>query len=132
MPEELVIIGNGMAATRLRERLLTLAPERWRITVIGREAQASYNRIQLSPVLSGEKPFHAALLRTPDEDARQGVTLLLGKACWRLTSDCARSPPTVAACAGIIWCSPPAPSRRCPPFPASRSRTSAGFAPCGT
>ncbi|MCR1565954.1 nitrite reductase large subunit NirB [Mixta sp.] len=79
MPEELVIIGNGMAATRLRERLLTLAPERWRITVIGREAQASYNRIQLSPVLSGEKPFHAALLRTPDEDARQGVTLLLGE-----------------------------------------------------
>ena len=79
MPEDLVIIGNGMAATRLRERLLALAPQRWRITVIGRETHGSYNRIQLSPVLSGETVFHDTLLRTPDEDARQGVTLLQGE-----------------------------------------------------
>lgn len=51
----LVIIGNGMAATRLAEKLAARAQGRFIITLIGDEPQPAYNRIQLSPVLGGEK-----------------------------------------------------------------------------
>jgi energy-coupling factor transporter ATP-binding protein EcfA2 len=51
----LVIIGNGMAATRLIASLTGRAAGRFAITVIGDEPEHAYNRIQLSPVLGGEK-----------------------------------------------------------------------------
>ena len=79
MPEHLVVIGNGMAGMRMVETLLQLAPERYRITVIGGEAQGNYNRIQLSPVLAGEKPFHATLLHPPAWYQQQGIRLLAGE-----------------------------------------------------
>ena len=55
----LMIIGNGMAATRLISTLTARAPGRFAITVIGEEPEHAYNRIQLSPVLGGEKPAAA-------------------------------------------------------------------------
>ena len=79
MAEHLVVIGNGMAGMRMVETLLQLAPGRYRITVIGSEAQGNYNRIQLSPVLGGEKPFHATLLHTPEWYQQQGIELLAGE-----------------------------------------------------
>ena len=45
----LVIIGNGMAATRLIASLTGRAAGRFAITVIGDEPEHAYNRIQLSP-----------------------------------------------------------------------------------
>ncbi|CCG87279.1 nitrite reductase large subunit NirB [Erwinia piriflorinigrans] len=53
----LIVIGNGMAGIRLVEKLCELAPERYRIHIIGDEPQGAYNRILLTPVLSGEKSF---------------------------------------------------------------------------
>ena len=79
MPEHLVVIGNGMAGMRMVETLLQLAPERYRITVIGSEAQGNYNRIQLSPVLSGEKAFQETLIHAPYWYQQQGITLLAGE-----------------------------------------------------
>ena len=49
----LVIIGNGMAATRLIDGLTGRASGRFAITVVGDEPEHAYNRIQLSPVLGG-------------------------------------------------------------------------------
>lgn len=46
----LVIIGNGMAATRLIAALTGRAAGLFAITVIGDEPEHAYNRIQLSPV----------------------------------------------------------------------------------
>lgn len=80
MAEHLVIIGNGMAGMRMVETLLRLAPGRYRITVIGSEAQGNYNRIQLSPVLSGEKAFHDTLIHPLSWYREQGVRLLSGEA----------------------------------------------------
>ena len=54
---QLVVIGNGMAGMRTVEELLQLAPDKYDITVIGREPHGNYNRIMLSPVLAGEKAF---------------------------------------------------------------------------
>jgi nitrite reductase (NADH) large subunit len=53
--ERLVIIGNGMAAMRTVEEVLSRAPDRYEIAVIGAEPHPNYNRIMLSSVLAGEK-----------------------------------------------------------------------------
>ncbi|WP_417330343.1 NAD(P)/FAD-dependent oxidoreductase [Halomonas cupida] len=50
----LVIVGYGMAAHRLIETLRRMPGAPQRITVIGEEPQAAYNRIMLSPWLAGE------------------------------------------------------------------------------
>ncbi|HDG7956267.1 TPA: hypothetical protein PCK88_004232, partial [Klebsiella quasipneumoniae subsp. similipneumoniae] len=55
MTRRLVVIGNGMAATRLVQRLVERDPARFAITVVGDEPHPAYNRIQLSPLLAGEK-----------------------------------------------------------------------------
>ena len=49
--QKLVVVGNGMAGMRTVEELLTLAPDLYDITVIGKEPHGNYNRIMLSPVL---------------------------------------------------------------------------------
>lgn len=51
---KLVLVGNGLAGMRCLEDLLDMAPDRYEITVIGEEPWGNYNRIMLSPVLSGE------------------------------------------------------------------------------
>ncbi|WP_414146947.1 nitrite reductase large subunit NirB [Erwinia sp. BNK-24-b] len=76
MAEHLVVIGNGMAAMRTVETLWQLAPTRYRITVIGREPWGNYNRIMLSPVLSGEKTFAQTLLHPPAWYQQRDITLL--------------------------------------------------------
>ncbi len=65
MRESLVIIGNGMAANRLAERL---PPERYAITVIGDEPGPAYNRVLLSPLLAGD--IAGEELALPDSPAR--------------------------------------------------------------
>jgi NAD(P)H-dependent nitrite reductase small subunit len=51
----LVVVGNGMAATRTLEELLKIAPEAYDITLFGAEPHEGYNRILLSAVLAGER-----------------------------------------------------------------------------
>jgi nitrite reductase (NADH) large subunit len=50
----LVVVGNGMAAMRTVEELLSLAPDAYDITIFGAEPRGNYNRILLSPLLAGE------------------------------------------------------------------------------
>ncbi len=57
MTEKLVIIGNGMAPGRMLEHLFEQAPGRYDVTVFNAEPRVNYDRIMLSPVLSGEKTF---------------------------------------------------------------------------
>jgi len=53
--KNLVIVGSGMAGTRLMEEVVARDPEGvWRITMIGDEPDAPYNRILLSEVLAGK------------------------------------------------------------------------------
>lgn len=53
----LVIVGHGMAATRLIEALVMYKNGGISVTVIGEEPQLAYNRIQLSPVLGEKSPL---------------------------------------------------------------------------
>ncbi|ROH76572.1 MULTISPECIES: nitrite reductase large subunit NirB [Lonsdalea] len=76
----LIVIGNGMAGVRLVERLCQLAAGHYRIVVVGEEPQTAYNRILLTPVLSGEKSFADIVTHDADWYQRHEVTLLTGVA----------------------------------------------------
>jgi nitrite reductase (NADH) large subunit len=79
MKERLVLIGNGMAGVRTLEELLKLAPHKYDITVFGAEPLPNYNRILLSPVLTGEKQFEDIVLNDDAWYAANGITLYKGK-----------------------------------------------------
>jgi nitrite reductase (NADH) large subunit len=76
---KLVMVGNGMAGVRTLEELLKIAPDLYDITVFGAEAHANYNRILLSPVLSGEQNFKDIMLNDVDWYEENNITLHLGK-----------------------------------------------------
>ena len=59
---KLVLVGNGLAGMRCLEDLLDMAPDRYEVTVIGEEPWGNYNRIMLSPVLSGDKTVEDIML----------------------------------------------------------------------
>ncbi|VEB97697.1 Rubredoxin-NAD(+) reductase [Cedecea lapagei] len=74
----LIVVGNGMAGARLVERLCERAPGRYRILIVGEENQPAYNRIQLTPVLSGEKRFADIVTHDAKWYATHGVTFIAG------------------------------------------------------
>ncbi|MDE3011582.1 MAG: nitrite reductase large subunit NirB [Pseudomonadota bacterium] len=77
--KRLVMIGNGMAGVRTLEELLKLAPEQYEITVFGAEPHGNYNRILLSPVLSGEMTLPEIMLNDLDWYRDKGITLHAGR-----------------------------------------------------
>lgn len=78
MKERLVIIGNGMAGLRLVEEVVVRSPDRFAITVIGKEREPAYNRILLSSVLAGEVERGEISLRPADWYSEHGITLITG------------------------------------------------------
>jgi nitrite reductase (NADH) large subunit len=79
MTEKLVVIGNGMAAGRTLEELIARDPSRFEITIFGAEPRVNYDRIMLSPVLSGEKTYEEIVIHGEDWYASNGITLQRGK-----------------------------------------------------
>jgi nitrite reductase (NADH) large subunit len=76
---KLVLVGNGMAGVRTLEELLKLAPDLYDITVFGSEPYPNYNRILLSPVLSGEQNVEQIILNDLQWYADNNVRLHLNK-----------------------------------------------------
>ena len=78
MMEKLVVIGAGMASGRMLEALSD-AGAPFDITLFNAEPRGNYNRIMLSPVLSGEKTY--AEIVTHDEDwySARGITTRFGE-----------------------------------------------------
>ena len=70
-----MVVGAGMAGTRLAQNLIEEGFS-GKLCLIGEEPDAGYNRILLSPVLSGEKTFDATLLAAPEWYAKHHVELL--------------------------------------------------------
>ncbi|MDD4930114.1 MAG: nitrite reductase large subunit NirB [Gallionella sp.] len=75
----LVVIGNGMAGIRTVEELLKMSANEYDITVFGAEPQPNYNRILLSPVLSGEMKFQDTVLNDWSWYQENNITLHVGK-----------------------------------------------------
>ena len=78
MTEKLVIIGNGMAPGRMLEHLFEPAPGRYEVTIFNAEPRVNYDRIMLSPVLSGEKAFEEIVIHGDGWYIEHGITLYKG------------------------------------------------------
>ncbi|MBN9248256.1 MAG: NAD(P)/FAD-dependent oxidoreductase, partial [Hyphomicrobium sp.] len=75
---KLVIIGNGMAPGRMLEHLLESAPGRYNVTIFNAEPRVNYDRIMLSPVLSGEKNYEQIIIHGDGWYIKNGITLYKG------------------------------------------------------
>jgi nitrite reductase (NADH) large subunit len=84
MKQKLVLIGNGMAGVRALEELFKHnttggnGSDQYDITVIGAEPHPNYNRIMLSPVLSGEKTINEIILNSLEWYQENNITLVTG------------------------------------------------------
>jgi nitrite reductase (NADH) large subunit len=76
--EKLVVIGNGMAGCRAVEEVLKRDALMHDITIIGAEPRVNYNRIMLSPVLSGEKDYDDIIINDQAWYDDNGITLVSG------------------------------------------------------
>ncbi len=79
MKQNLVLVGNGMAGMRVIEELLAVAPDKYEIAVFGEEPHGNYNRILLSQVLAGEKPFADTLLNDEAWYTQRGIVFHRGR-----------------------------------------------------
>jgi len=78
MTEKLVIIGNGMAPGRMLEHLFEAAPGRYQVTIFNAEPRVNYDRIMLSPVLSGEKDYEEIIIHGDGWYIKNGIILYKG------------------------------------------------------
>ena len=78
MKQKLVIVGNGMAPGRALDLLFETAPEAYEVTIFNAEPRVNYDRIMLSPVLSGEKSFEEIVIHGDGWYIKHGVTLYKG------------------------------------------------------
>ncbi len=78
MKQKLVVIGNGMAPGRALERLFEAAPDAYDVTIFNAEPRVNYDRIMLSPILSGEKSFEEIVIHGDGWYVDHGVTLYKG------------------------------------------------------
>ena len=76
--EKLVVIGNGMAPGKALETLIDGAPDKYEITIFNAEPRVNYNRIMLSPVLSGESSYEEIVIHGDGWYIENGITLFKG------------------------------------------------------
>ncbi|UJA02776.1 nitrite reductase small subunit NirD [Acinetobacter johnsonii] len=81
---KLVLVGNGLAGMRCLEDLLDMAPDRYDVTVIGEEPWGNYNRIMLSPVLSGDKTIDDIMLHPHAWYSDKGICFIAGDPAVRI------------------------------------------------
>lgn len=87
MKQKLVIIGAGMASGRVIEHLLDKGPDAYDITLFNAEPRGNYNRIMLSPVLSGEKTYEDIVTHTDDWYSEHSVTCRFGEHVLQIDRD---------------------------------------------
>jgi len=97
MKQQLVIIGNGMAGMRTVEEILKKDADLYDITVFGAEPRENYNRIMLSPVLSGEKTYDEIIINTREWYRDNAITLHAGDAVIAID----KAAKTVTAASGL-------------------------------
>jgi nitrite reductase (NADH) large subunit len=84
--QRLVVIGNGMAAGRLLEEFFARDTATG-VTLFGAEPRVNYNRILLSPVLSGEKRFEDIVIHDDAWYGAHAVDLRRGEAVVAIDRD---------------------------------------------
>ena len=87
MKQKLVVIGAGMASGRVLEHLTDAAPDAFDITLFNAEPRGNYNRIMLSPVLSGEKTYEDIVTHDDSWYAERGITCRFGEKVLKIDRD---------------------------------------------
>jgi nitrite reductase (NADH) large subunit len=87
MKQRLVIVGAGMASGRLLEHLFATDPDAFEVTLFNAEPRGNYNRLMLSPVLSGEKTYDEIVTHDSDWYAANGVDCRFGEAVVKIDRD---------------------------------------------
>ena len=85
--QKLVIVGNGMAPGRALEKLFEADASAYQVTVFNAEPRVNYDRIMLSPVLSGEKTFEDIVIHGDGWYVQHGVTLYKGHKVTKIDRD---------------------------------------------
>jgi nitrite reductase (NADH) large subunit len=83
-PKKLVVIGAGMASGRVLEHLFDAAPDAFEVTLFNAEPRGNYNRIMLSPVLSGEKSYAEIVTHDAAWYGARGIETRFGAAVTRI------------------------------------------------
>lgn len=73
---KLVMIGNGMAGLRTIEEILDRDPQRFEITIIGKETYPNYNRIMLSNILQNKMTVEETIMNSYDWYAEHDIKLV--------------------------------------------------------
>jgi nitrite reductase (NADH) large subunit len=76
--KQLVVIGSGMSAMKVVDEVLKVDPLMYQITIIGKETTLPYNRIMLSPVLSGEMEVEDIITHNNDYFAQNNISFKAG------------------------------------------------------
>ena len=87
MAQKLVVIGAGMASGRVLEKLFEAAPGAFDVTLFNGEARGNYNRIMLSPVLSGDKTYEEIVTHDDAWYAANNVTCRFGEHITKIDRD---------------------------------------------
>jgi len=85
--QKLIVVGNGMVATRFLENLSNQADCRYDISVFGGESHGGYNRILLSPLLSGEQTLDNIITHTSDWYKKNNIRFHKGKMIVNIDRD---------------------------------------------
>lgn len=85
--QKLVIIGNGMAPGRMLEHLFEAAPDKYDVTIFNAEPRVNYDRIMLSPVLSGEKSYEEIVIHGDGWYIDHGIMLYKGHKVVKIDRD---------------------------------------------
>src|SRR5215470_9240966 len=78
MKQKLVVIGNGMAPGRMLEHVFEATPDAYEVTIFNAEPRVNYDRIMLSPVLSGEKAYEEIIIHGDRWYIDRGIMLYKG------------------------------------------------------
>jgi nitrite reductase (NADH) large subunit len=96
--QKLVVIGNGMAPGRALEKLFEAAPDAFDVTIFNAEPRVNYDRIMLSPLLSGEKNFEQIVIHGDGWYVKHNVTLYKGSTVTAID----RAAKTVTSARGLV------------------------------
>lgn len=84
MTRKLVVVGAGMASGRALEHLFETDPDAYEVTLFNGEPRGNYNRLMLSPVLSGEKSYEEIVTHDEDWYAGHKVETRFGEAVTKI------------------------------------------------
>lgn len=85
--QRLVMIGNGMAGVRTIEEIIDRDPDKFDITIIGKEPYPNYNRIMLSNILQKKMTVEETIMNPYSWYEENGIALITGEKATRVNRE---------------------------------------------